>query len=52
MIGVGSHSVLSALLLWQGGELEAFGQVAGADGVTIPDLPHDHLMEILKQYGR
>lgn len=52
MIGVGSHSVLLALLLWQGGALEAFGQVARADGVTISDLPHDQLMEILKQYGR
>lgn len=51
MIGVGSHLVLLALLPWQGGALEAFGQVARADGVTVPDLPHEHLRDILKQYG-
>jgi len=36
MIGVGSHSVLLALLLWQGGALEAFGQEPRADGATAP----------------
>ncbi len=26
--------------------------MTGADGVTVPELPHDQLMEILNKYGR
>ncbi len=26
--------------------------MTGADGVTVPELPHDQLMDILKKYGR
>jgi L-aminopeptidase/D-esterase-like protein len=32
--------------------LVAAETMTGADGVTIPELPHDQLMEILKKYGR
>jgi L-aminopeptidase/D-esterase-like protein len=32
--------------------LVAAETMTGADGVTIPELPHDQLREILKQYGR
>ncbi len=26
--------------------------MTGTDGVTVPELPHDQLREILKKYGR
>jgi L-aminopeptidase/D-esterase-like protein len=32
--------------------LVAARTMTGADGVTVPALPHDQLRELLRQYGR